>query len=359
MKSSVVRGAIILLGVLAAIGAIGAFAQGFYANGLLPAVPVPADNPQTDAKIRLGMQLYFDGRLSSDGSISCASCHRPDKAWADTEPVSEGVAHQKGSRNSPTIIDAAYNIPQFWDGRAIFLEKQAVGPPLNPIEMDLTEAELNFRLNHIPGYVKQFKQVFGCKPNIELLAKAIASFERTIVSRDSPYDRYIQGDRCAMSKEAVEGMEVFSGRGHCTACHSGPNFTDSRYHNLGVGYEPMCRTFADVGRYAVTKCCWDMGAFKTPGLRNVACTPPYLHDGSERTLMDVVDFYNRGCTPNPWLDPVIFPLGLSEDDKHNLVEFLEALTGCYPVMCPPELPNPGITAAKLRRMYQKEGGACE
>ncbi|MCX6375656.1 MAG: cytochrome-c peroxidase [Armatimonadetes bacterium] len=332
-------------------------AQGqFYANGLLPQVPVPFDNPQTDAKIRLGEQLYFDGRLSSDGTISCASCHRPDKGWADTEPVSEGVAHKKGGRNSPTIINAAYTIPQFWDGRALHLEKQAVGPVQNPIEMDLTVQELEFRLNHIPGYVRQFRDVFGAKPNIDLLAKAIASFERTIISNDSPYDRYIQGDRCAMTKEAVEGMEIFNGKGHCTVCHSGPNFTDSRFHNLGVGYDPTCKTFADVGRYAVTKNCRDMGAFKTPGLRDVACTPPYLHDGSECTLMDVINLYDRGGNPNPYLDPAMLPLGLSEMEKCALVEYLKALSGPYPVMKPPPLPNPKITAQRLAVMFKAEGG---
>jgi len=353
MKSAVISGIVILLALLCPHEAAG---QGFYANGLLPEVPVPADNPQTDAKIRLGAQLYFDGRLSSDGSISCANCHRPDKGWADTERVSEGVAHQKGARNSPTIIDAAYNIPQFWDGRALFLEKQAVGPVQNPIEMDLTVAEIEFRLNRIPGYAKQFREVFGSKPSIDLLAKAIASFERTIISNDSPYDRYLRHDPCAMSKEALDGMEVFGGKGHCSVCHSGPNFTDSRYHNLGVGYEPLCKTFADVGRYAVTKNCRDMGAFKTPGLRNVACTPPYLHDGSARTLMDVINFYNGGGIPNPYLDPTVLPLGLSEMEKSNLVAFLEALSGPYPVMKPPPLPNPKITAERLARMFKSQGG---
>jgi len=355
MRSALVTG--IVLMVLTVLCPPQSAAQGqLYANGPLPQVPVPFDNPQTDAKIRLGEQLYFDGRLSSDGTISCANCHRPDKGWADTEPVSEGVAHQKGGRNSPTIINAAYTIPQFWDGRALHLEKQAVGPVQNPIEMDLTVQELEFRLNHIPGYVRQFRDVFGAKPTIDLLAKAIASFERTIISNDSLYDRYIQGDRCAMTKEAVEGMEIFNGKGHCTACHSGPNFTDSRFHNLGVGYDPKCKRFADVGRYAVTKDCRDMGAFKTPGLRDVADTPPYLHDGSECTLMDVINLYDRGGIPNPYLDPVMLPLGLTEMEKCALVAFMQALSGPYPIVKPPPLPNPKITAQRLAEMFRAEGG---
>ncbi|MDH7482116.1 MAG: cytochrome c peroxidase [Armatimonadota bacterium] len=321
-----------------------------YANGFLPAVPIPPDNPQTDAKIRLGAQLYFDARLSSDGTISCASCHRPDKAWADTTPVSEGVAHQKGMRNSPSIINTAYVIPQFWDGRALHLEKQAVGPVQNPIEMDLTKEEIEFRLNHIPGYVTQFEEVFGAKPTIDLLAKAIASFERTIVTGESPYDKYLAGDKSAMSKSAIRGMELFNGKGHCNVCHSGPAFSDSRFHNLGVGY--VNGKFKDVGRYGVTNDPKDMGAFLTPKLRAVALTPPYMHDGSEPTLEAVIELYNKGGIPNPNLDPAMVPLGLTVQEKEDLIEFMKALTGPYPVMEQPALPNPNITAQQLREMWK-------
>ena len=339
---------IVLVGVASSIQV--SKAQGQYANGLLPPVPVPADNPQTDQKIHLGAQLYFDKRLSSDGTISCASCHRPDKAWADTEPVSEGVAHQKGSRNSPSVINAAYIVPQFWDGRAMHLEKQAVGPVQNPIEMDLTVAELEFRLNHIPGYVARFEEVFGSRPNIDLLAKVIASFERTVVTGDSPYDGYIKGDRSAMSGSAIRGMNLFSGKGHCNVCHSGPAFSDSRFHNLGVGYADG--EFKDVGRFGVTKDPKDMGAFLTPRLRNIALTPPYLHDGSEPTLEGVMDLYNRGGIPNPNLDPAMVPLNLTEQEKSDLVAFMDALTGPYPIMEPPPPPNPELTAQKLAEMMK-------
>ena len=309
----------------------------FLANGLLPPMPVPEDNPQTDAKIRLGKQLYFDKRLSSDNTISCASCHRPDAAWADTGPVSEGVAHKKGGRNSPTILNAGYSVPQFWDGRALRLEKQAVGPVQNPLEMDLTIPELLRRLNAIPGYVKQFQDVFGSEPTEELVAKAIASFERTIVSANSPYDKYLQGDESAMSGAAVRGMDLFKGKGHCIVCHSGPYFSDTQYHNLGIGYKSG--SFADPGRHDVTHRPRDMGAFKTPGLRSVALTPPYLHDGSEPTLEAVIDLYNRGSVPNPNLDPAMLPLNLTKREKADLVEFLKALTGDVPAVTEPKPPE--------------------
>lgn len=318
------------------------------AGGLLPPVPIPADNPQSEAKIQLGRQLYFDGRLSSDGTISCASCHDPVHAWADTTSVSEGVAHQQGTRNSPSIINAAYVIPQFWDGRALRLEKQAVGPVQNPIEMDLTVAQLEGRLRAIPGYVDQFKAVFGAAPNIEDLAKAIASFERTIVADDTPYDAYLRGDKSGMSESAVRGMELFEGKAGCAKCHSGPAFSDSGYHNLGVGYSGG--KYKDVGRYDVTKDPKDMGKFLTQRLRNVALTPPYMHDGSVATLEAVIDFYDRGGTPNPNLDTDVRPLNLTSREKQDLLAFLCSLTGPYPFVAAPALPNPEITAAKLKQI---------
>ena len=330
-------------------------AQGqIYANGPLPQVPIPFDNPQTDAKINLGKQLYFEGRLSSDGTISCASCHDPNRAWADTgHAVSEGVAHKKGGRNSPSVIDAAYIIPQFWDGRAMHLEKQAVGPVQNPIEMDLTKEEMEYRLNHIPGYIVQFQDVFGSPPTLDLTAKAIASFERTVIAADTPYDKYLDGDRNALTPAAEHGLDIFQGKGHCNACHSGPAFSDSRYHNLGVGYADG--EFKDVGRYAVTKDPKDTGAFLTQKLREVELTSPYMHDGSEATLEDIINFYNRGGNRNPYLDPVMVPLNLTNQEKVDLLTFMKSLTGPYPVVEPPPLPNPEITAQQLRQDYQ--GGA--
>jgi len=327
--------------VLALAGLVGAVYMraegGFLSNGLLPPVPVPFDNPQTDAKIRLGKQLYFDPRLSSDNTVSCAKCHDPRCGWADTTPVSEGVGHKKGGRNSPSVLNGAYVVPQFWDGRALHLEKQAVGPVQNPLEMDLTIPELLTRLNAIPGYAEQFQRVFGEGPTEENVAKAIAAFERTVISTNSPYDKYIQGDLSAMSRAAVRGMDLFNGKGHCTTCHSGPTFSDSRFHNLGIGYRDG--KLADVGRYAVTKYPQDVGAFRTPGLRSVALTPPYLHDGSEPTLEAVIELYNRGGIPNPNLDPAMVPLNLTAREKADLVEFLKALTGEPLKIEAPELPK--------------------
>lgn len=326
---------------------------GFLTNGLLPPAPIPADNPQTDAKIQLGRQLYFDKRLSSDGTINCASCHIPEKGWADVTPVSEGVAHKKGGRNSPTIIDAAYSVPQFWDGRAVHLEKQAVGPLQNPVEMDLTMDVILFRLKNIPGYVQDFQAVFGTEPSEDALAKAIASFERTIISKDSPYDRHLQGDDKAFSKSAERGMDLFRGKAHCSTCHSGPYFSDSKFHNLGIGYKDG--KYSDVGRYNVTKYPKDMGAFKTPTLRQVTVTAPYLHDGSEKTILDVINLYDKGAIQNPNLDRAMLPLNLTNREKRDLVSFIESLTGTYPIIEAPAPLNPEITAEKLNVMQQ--GGA--
>jgi cytochrome c peroxidase len=338
-----------LVALLAAQRESSSLADGQYlANGLLPPVATPNDNPQTDAKIRLGKQLYFDGRLSSDGTISCASCHRPDAAWADTTPVSEGVAHQKGARNSPSIINTVYVIPQFWDGRAMHLEKQAVGPVQNPIEMDLTIAQLECRLHLIPCYVEQFQTVFGAMPTIENMAMAIAAFERTIIVNDSQYDKYLSGDKYAMSKSALRGMRIFNGKGHCVTCHSGPAFSDSRFHNLGIGYVNGC--FKDVGRFAVTKIKSDTGAFLTPKLRNVAKTAPYLHDGSEPNLAALIDLYDRGGVANPYLDRAMLPLRLTSQEKIDLIAFIESLTGTNPVVVVPALPNPELTAQALEDM---------
>ena len=330
---------VLLLVVLAVLaGTHLASADGrFLENGLLPPVPVPPDNPQTDAKVRLGQQLYFEKRISLDNTIACATCHDPERGWADPRPVSEGVAGAKGGRNSPTVLNASYNKVQFWDGREPDLEHQALGPLQNPVEMKMTMPMVVDRLKSIPGYVAEFSDVFGTEPNDQGVAKAIAAFERTVISSNSPYDRYLQGDDSAMSASAVRGMNLFRGKAHCMACHSGPNFTDSRFHNLGVGYKDG--KFADEGRVKVSKRRQDTGAFKTPTLRSIALTAPYLHDGSEQTLEAVVDFYAKGGIPNPYLDRLITPLHLSKHEKADLVEFMKALTGAPLGIRPPELPQ--------------------
>jgi cytochrome c peroxidase len=315
------------------IGAEGRFLE----NGLLPPVPIPPNNPQTDAKVQLGKQLYFDKRLSKDNTVSCASCHRPDAGWADPDPTSAGVGHVRGGRNSPTVLNSAYSPVQFWDGRAKDLEEQALGPIQNPVEMQMTMPMALDRLTSIPGYVTQFQAVFGTGPTEQAVARAIAAFERTVISTDSPYDQYFRGDKRALSPTAVRGMALFSGKAHCLSCHSGPNFTDGRFHNVGVGYQGG--KYADEGRFKVTKHPADMGAFKTPTLRSVALTAPYMHDGSEKTLADVVDLYNRGGTPNPHLDRLILPLNLTRGERADLVAFLNALTGQLLDIKEPELPK--------------------
>ena len=332
---------VVLSGVLAAglLLPVTLGAQGQYlANGPLPALPVPPDNPQTDAKIRLGAQLYFDPRLSADNTISCATCHDPKTAWANHGPTDTGIRGQVGGRNSGTILDSAWMRVQFWDGRAGSLEEQALGPIHNPIEMGETLENVVLKLNSIPGYREQFQTVFGTSASTDGIAKAIASFERTVVSGPSPYDRWLAGDKSAMSAAAVRGHHLFNGKGHCTPCHGGPAFSDQGYHNLGVA---MDKPNPDLGREVVSKDPRDRGRFKTPGLRNCALTHPYLHDGSAKTLRDVIDLYDRGGVPNPNLDRLVLPLRLTGREKEDLVAFLEALTGTLPNITPPALPADG------------------
>jgi cytochrome c peroxidase len=344
---SQLRVASVMVGLVLAVASATPIAagNGLLANQALPPVPIPADNPQTDAKVRLGAQLYFDPRLSADSTISCATCHSPETAWANHDPTDTGIGGQVGGRNSGTILDSGHMKFQFWDGRAASLEEQALGPIHNPIEMGETLENVVEKLNAIPGYRRQFLEVFGTDADTVGIAKAIAAFERTIVSGPSPYDRYIAGERGALGPQAVRGMNLFNGKAHCTLCHGGPAFSDQSFHNLGVG---MDRPDADVGREAHTKNPADRGKFKTPGLRNVALTYPYLHDGSATTLREVIDLYNRGGVPNPNLDPLMLPLRLTERERQDLVAFLESLTGSLPAVETPVLPEdaePGSGAA--------------
>ena len=306
-----------------------------FANGPLPPIPVPADNPQTDAKVRLGAQLYFDTRLSADNTISCATCHDPRTGWANPHPTDTGIRGQVGGRNSGTVINSAYMRFQFWDGREASLEGQAVGPIHNPIEMGETHENVVRKLNAIPGYREQFQAVFGGDATIDGIGKAIAAFERSIVSGPAPYDRYLMGDRSAMSPAALRGLRLFNGKAHCTPCHSGPLFSNQGFHNIGVG---MDKAKPDLGRFDHTQDPADKGKFKVPTLRNIAETPPYLHDGSEATLLDVIEYYNRGGTANPGLDPLMLPLHLTAREKADLVTFLEALTGPVPQVAVPAFP---------------------
>ena len=237
----------------------------------LSEVAHPKDNPLTEAKVSLGKQLYFDKRLSSDNTISCASCHDPEKGWSNGEAVATGVGGKQGGRSAPTIINSAYTNLHFWDGRAKSLEDQALGPIQNPIEMKMTLDEVVTKLNNIPGYKKQFQEVFGTDVTEQGIAKAIAAYERTILSGDAPYDRFKAGQKEALSESAQRGMKLFFGKAQCSSCHIGANFTDNAFHNVGVG---MDKKEPDVGREAVSGLAGDRGSFKTPTLREIARTAP-------------------------------------------------------------------------------------
>jgi cytochrome c peroxidase len=297
----------------------------------LPPIDWPEDNPYNAAKAELGRLLYFDNRLSSDESVSCASCHAPEKAFTDASGVSTGIGKQKGGRSSPTVINRAYSTYQFWDGRAASLEEQAKGPLANPLEMtsqksaDKAHEACVAVLKGIPGYVERFKKTFGTDDfTIDHVAKAIATFERTVLSGNAPYDRYQAGDTKAMTAGQVRGMNVFFNKAACDSCHLGFNFTDGSYVNIGIG---MDRPKPDLGRFRVTDREEDKGAFKTPTLREVENTGPYMHDGRFRTLEEVVDHYDKGGIKNPHLDQRIKPLHLTAQEKADLVSFLKALSG--------------------------------
>lgn len=300
----------------------------------LPPVPIPADNPPTAESIDLGRKLFYDARLSADDTISCATCHNPALSFTDGLPGSMGIGKQIGRRNAPTIINSAYYSTLFWDGRAASLEQQAGGPIANPIEMGSSHELSIKKFEKIPEYKKDFDAVFGPgRLTIEKIEMVIASFERTVVSGDSPFDRYLyRDDKAALNEAAVRGLKIFTDKkkGNCSTCHTiGETyslFTDGKYHNLGSGINRKGE-LVDLGRFEQTKVETDRGAFRTPSLRSVALTAPYMHDGSLKTLKEVVDFYEGGGTSNPWLDPEIKELKLTGAEKADLVAFLESLTG--------------------------------
>ncbi len=299
---------------------------------------VPEDNPITPAKIELGKLLYFDERLSADGTVSCATCHDPVKGFTDQAPVSTGIRGQKGGRSAPTVINTAFNYFQFWDGRSPSLEDQATGPVGNPIEMGSTMMDAVAAIAAVPGYAKYFKAAYG-DPQVseDRIAKAIATFERTVLSGNSKWDRYVYADEeNALSESAKRGLELFEGKALCTRCHAGFNLSDSLFHNLGVG---MDTAKPDLGRYGVTKDEKDKGAFKTPTLRDIQKTAPYMHDGSVATLEEVVELYNKGGEPNPWLSSKMEPLNLDGAEKADLLAFLLSLEGDWQPMVPPRLPQ--------------------
>ena len=302
----------------------------------LPAVPIPADNPQSAAKIELGKKLFFDTRLSLDRASSCATCHSPEKAFADGLPRAKGFKGVTLPRNSPTVLNAAYNSAQFWDGRAATLDEQCKGPLLAPAEMNmLDEKHLVDRLASIPGYRHDFQTIFGGSPSLDSVTRAVAAFERTLVTPDSRFDRYAKGDKSALSDAEKRGLILFIGKAACSECHNGPNFTDNKYHNLGIA--PAHGNPDDVGRFAVTKNPDDRNAFKTPTLRNIALTAPYMHDGSSATLEEVVDLYDRGGGDAPNKSKLIYKLDLTTQEKADLVAFMKSLSGTMPKMQAPAM----------------------
>lgn len=294
------------------------------------AMDIPADNPMTPEKVALGWQLFYDPRLSADDSIACATCHIAMFGYGDPDAVSLGVNNARGRRNSNPVLNSAFNASQFWDGRASTLEDQALGPLTDPMEMANTLLGVEIRLNRIPAYREQFAAVFGSEEiTAANVARALAAFQRVIIAGNSPWDRYtVNGEQDAVSDAARRGFELFSGKAGCSRCHSGANFTDSGsvvFHNTGFG---MRDAKLDLGRFEVTGEEADRGAFKTPTLRNVAQTAPYMHDGSIATLEEIIDFYDAGGLANEWLDPLLgVPLGLTPEEKADLLEFLRALTG--------------------------------
>jgi len=314
-------------------------------------------NPLTRAKIELGRQLYFDPRLSADVKISCASCHNPDEGYGRHTQFGVGIRDQTGGRNSPVSYNRILSGPQFWDGRAASLEEQAIGPIANPIEMGHTHEACEVCLTGVPGYKLQFEKIFG-KLDIQAVGQALASFERAIVSGPTPNDYYdrlkpfldLDADEIKddpelsakfelaskdakdhpLSESAKRGREIYfsNEKGNCSACHVGANLTDEKYHNIGIG---MDKEKPDIGREEVSKDPKDRGAFKTPTVRNVALSGPYMHDGSLNTLEEVVEWYAKGGHPNPSLSDKIKKLNLTDQDKKDLVEFMkQGCTGEFP-----------------------------
>lgn len=328
------------------------------------AIYIPEDNPITRAKVELGRQLYFDRRLSKGNEVSCADCHHPSTGYSANTQFGVGIKGQTGNRNSPTSMNRILSTLQFWDGRAKDLEAQAVGPIANPIEMGNSHETCVQFLSANPVYRAQFEKIFGRAPNVDDVGRAIATFERVIVTGNSPYDYQAEVDRLdqyleseqltdmevlkqeepeiyaqytaakktaaanPMSESARRGQKLFfSKEANCAACHVGVNFTDEKFHNLGVG---MDKADPDLGRFKETGDEKDKGAFKTPSLRNIAQHAPYMHDGSQKTLMEVVEWYVKGGHPNPYLSDKIKKFEASEQDKQDLVAFMESLTGPLP-----------------------------
>ena len=315
----------------------------------------PADNPVTDAKARLGDMIFDEKRVSADNTIACNTCHSPRNGFTTHTETSRGVGDQLGKRNAPSILNAMFYKSMFWDGRAETLEEQSTLPILNPVEMGQKDPkDVVAKLAAIPEFVDAFQQVFGHPVNWEDIGKALAAFERTRLSTQAPFERFLQGDEKALNASQRRGWALFTGKARCANCHTYdaalPLFGDNRFHNTGVAagrqdYNQLAAgaarsassqaekdrlaletDFSELGRFLVTQKKEDIGAFKTPFLRDVLLTAPYMHDGSQETLWDVVEFFNKGGERNPFLDAEMKPLGLTDGEVGDLVNFLGALT---------------------------------
>ncbi|MFQ5636855.1 MAG: cytochrome-c peroxidase [bacterium] len=342
----------------------------------LPPPPVPADNPQSPEKVELGRLLFFDARLGGDVSISCGDCHSPAIGWQDGADICRGYPGTSHWRNCQTVINAAYFDKLFWAGASRSLEGQARGAAKGGVAGNGEDDLMEERLRQIPEYIKRFKQVFGTeRPELFDAWRAIAAFERTLVQRDTPFDKYLQGDEDALSEDAVKGMELFKGKANCVECHNGALLTDQKYYNLGVPentvfdedalkqitfrYEQYAKGVSeeiyrkvktDLGLYYRSKRTEDMGKFRTPMLRYLIYTPPYMHNGIFWTLEEVIDFYNEGGGEDEIAKEfghstkteLLKPLGLTDAEKAQLVAFLESLSGAEIVMDIPALPPYGV-----------------
>ncbi len=331
--------------------------------GPLPEVPVPPDNPMSEAKVELGRLLFFDQRMSGDGSTSCAICHVPELGWGSGSAISPGYPGTSHWRNSQTVVNTAYLPKLFWAGESLSLERQAASAWTGNLAGNVDPAMAEERLKQIPEYVRLFDEAFGASPNWGDALKAVAAFERTLVNQNVPFDAYAQGNRDALSSQVLRGLALFQDKANCIACHSGPLFTDNSFHNLGVPRSPLYDSNInvqialryqhhargvpeevyqaadqDLGLYYTTKREEDKGKFRTPPLRYVCYTAPYMHNGVLSTLEEVVAFYNAGGGDDPDKDPLMQPLNLTAQEQADLVAFLQSLCGDEVTVEAPELP---------------------
>jgi cytochrome c peroxidase len=298
-------------------------------------IPIPVDNPMKPEVIELGKTLFFDPRLSGNNEISCATCHDPEKGYGDDQPTFDMYNGGQGKRNSPTIINSGYYTSNFWDGRASSLEEQALGPIQNPNEMNQPLNELIVELKGIKGYQERFQTAFGEGITDKNLAKALAAFQRLVVVTNTPYDRFLNGNTTALNQQELRGLNLFTGKAMCITCHSGQNLSDNKFYNIGLNTD-------DEGRFAVTKDEKDLGRIRTPGLYGITHTAPYMRDGSIATLEGVIDYYDRGGDNHPnksyFMARFMGPIGLTTEDKADLLAFLKTLGGEPPIFTKPELP---------------------